>query len=45
MLEDQLLLVVALGVAFLFWAQRKGWWRPGLVYGKVMGRLRPTAET
>ncbi len=38
------LLLVALGVAFLYWAHRKGWWRPGMVYGKVMSRLRPPAD-
>ena len=39
-----LLLIVAAGVALLYWTYRKGYWRPGLVYGKLMSRLRPTAE-
>ena len=39
-----LLLILAAGVALLYWTYRKGYWRPGLVYGKLMSRLRPTAE-
>ena len=39
-----LLLILALGVASLYWVHRNGWWRPGMVYGKVMDRLRPPAE-
>ncbi len=38
------LVILAAGVALLYWAFRKGYWRPGLVYGKLMSRLRPTAE-
>jgi hypothetical protein len=39
-----LLLIVAAGVAFLYWAYRKGLWRPGMLGGKLMSRLRPTTE-
>jgi hypothetical protein len=39
-----LMLVIALGVAIVYWAHRKGRWRPGMVYGRVMGRLRPRAD-
>ena len=40
-----LLLIVAAGVAFLYWAYRKGLWRPGMVVGRLMSRLRPTTES
>jgi len=39
-----LLLIVAAGVALLYWARRKGWWRPGMVLSKVMSKVRPAAE-
>ncbi|UCC92400.1 MAG: hypothetical protein JSW25_06925, partial [Thermoplasmata archaeon] len=39
-----LLLLIAMGVAFLYWAHRKGWWRPGMVLNKVMARIRPSPE-
>ncbi len=34
-----LAVLVALGVAILFWARRRGLWRPGMVYHRVMSRL------
>jgi hypothetical protein len=40
-----LLLLVALGAAVLYWAYRRGWWRPGMFYGKVMTRVRPQPGT
>jgi predicted deacylase len=39
-----LLLLVAMGVAFLYWAYRKGLWRPGMVYGRIMSRVRLASE-
>jgi hypothetical protein len=39
-----LLLLIAAGVAFLYWAHKRGWWRPGMVYRKVMSRARSTPE-
>jgi hypothetical protein len=40
-----LLILIALGAAIIYWAYRKGWWRPGLFYGKLMARVRPQVET
>jgi hypothetical protein len=39
-----LLLMIAAGVAFLYWAHRKELWRPGMVYGKIMAKVRPAAD-
>ncbi|NOQ52976.1 MAG: hypothetical protein GQ558_00050, partial [Thermoplasmata archaeon] len=39
-----IILLIALGAAFLYWAHRKGWWRPGWAYRKVMSLVRPTPE-
>ncbi len=36
-----IILLIALGAALLYWAYRKGWWRPGWAYRKVMSLLRP----
>jgi len=38
------ILLIALGAAFLYWAHRKGWWRPGWAYRKVMSLVRPAPE-
>jgi len=38
------ILLVAIGAAFLYWAYRKGSWRPGWAYHKVFSLLRPAPE-
>ena len=39
-----LLLLIAIGAAVLYWAYKKGLWRPGRAYQKVMSRVSPDPE-
>jgi hypothetical protein len=36
-----IILLIALGAAIVYWAYRKGWWRPGWAYRKLMSLVRP----
>jgi predicted deacylase len=38
------LLLIAAGVAFLFWAYQKDLWRPGMVWNRIMSRVRPSQD-